>query len=73
MSLVKQNISYKYYVIRLSYPSSQNSDIYILKSCTSGGRYPFHLIIIFRHYTSADSIGKGKVHPRIGNKGPGEE
>jgi len=50
MSLVKQNISYRYCIIRLSYPSSQNSNNYTLKSCTSGGRYPFQVIAAFGHY-----------------------
>jgi len=50
MFLVKQNISYKYNIIRLSYPSSQNSNNYILKSWTSGSRHPFHVITAFGHY-----------------------
>jgi len=57
MFLVKRNISYKYYIIRLSYPSSQNSNNYILKSCTSGGRYPFHVITAFGHYNLVAAVG----------------
>jgi hypothetical protein len=49
MYLVEQNISYQYYVIRLSYPSSRNSNIYISKFLHFWWQIP--LIFMLQNFT----------------------